>query len=93
MSDGIGTLDLKAGELATGVRFTEDQMHVTLRDGRTISLPLVWYPRLLNATAEQRNDWRLIGGGYGIHWPSLDEDLSTRGFIYGYPSMPAAQRS
>jgi len=90
LKPGIGTLDLRASELATTVRFTADEMLVSLRDGRTIVLPLAWYPRLLAATPQQRDDWRLIGDGYGIHWPQLDEDLSTRGFIYGYPSSQRA---
>jgi uncharacterized protein DUF2442 len=59
------------------VRFTGDALTVDLLDGRSISVPLVWYPRLLSATAEQRANWCLAGGGFGIHWPDVDEDLST----------------
>jgi hypothetical protein len=55
-------------------------------DGRTISVPLVWYPRLLNASVEQRNNWRIIGGGYGLHWEDVDEDLSTEGLLRGAPA-------
>ena len=54
---------------------------VDLMDGRTIAVPLAWYPRLANATPEQRNHWELAGGGYGIHWPDIDEDLSTEGLL------------
>jgi len=67
------------GERVANVHFAEDELHVTLMDGRTISVPLAWYPRLLNATKEQRKNWRLIGGGIGIHWPDVDEDISIEG--------------
>jgi hypothetical protein len=59
---------------------------VDLLDGRTISVPLVWYPRLLSATPEQRANWRIAGGGFGIHWPDVDEDLSTDGLLRGAPA-------
>jgi hypothetical protein len=63
---------------------------VDLMDGRTISAPLAWYPRLLGATAEQRAHWETCAGGYGIHWPELDEDLSTEGLLRGAPAAKAA---
>ena len=56
---------------------------VDLMDGRTIAVPLAWYPRLANATVQQRNHWELAGGGYGIHWPDIDEDLSTERLLRG----------
>ena len=56
------------------------------RDGRIITVPLVWYPRLLNATSAQRQNWKIAGGGYGLHWPDLDEDLSTEGLLRGAPA-------
>jgi len=59
------------------VRFTNDALVVRLADGREISAPLVWFPRLVAATAAQRGKWRLIGGGVGIHWPEIDEDVSV----------------
>ena len=62
---------------------TDDTLRVDLSDGRTISVPLVWYPRLVHATQEERNNWQLIGTGQGIRWPDLDEDLSVEGFIAG----------
>lgn len=65
------------------VRIGEDELTVTLMDGRAISVPLAWYPRLANGTPEQRGNWELAGGGYGIHWPDLDEDLSTEGLLAG----------
>jgi hypothetical protein len=59
---------------------------VDLRDGRTVTAPLTWYPRLLHGTARERRNWRLIGGGMGIHWPDLDEDLSVESILAGRPS-------
>jgi hypothetical protein len=73
-------------ERVADVEVTEDTLSVALMDGRTISVPLTWYPRLLNATLEQRRNWRLAGGGYGIHWPDVDEDLSTEGLLRGAPA-------
>jgi len=65
---------------------TEDALIVDLSDGRTISAPLAWYPRLLYGTPEERNNWRLIGDGEGIHWPDLDEDISVKSLVLGKPS-------
>jgi len=72
------------------VRFDEHSLIVDMMDGRTISAPLAWYPRLLNASAGQRAHWEKCGGGYGIHWPELDEDLSTEGLLRGAPAAKAA---
>jgi hypothetical protein len=77
---------LAADERVVTVETSEDSLVVRLMDGRTISVPLVWYPRLLNATEEQRNNWVISGGGYGIHWPDIDEDLSTEGLLRGAPA-------
>jgi len=71
---------------ATNVGVTEDTLTVDLSDGRTISVPLAWYPRLAHGTPEERVKWRLIGRGEGIHWPELDEDISVEGLIAGKPS-------
>jgi Protein of unknown function (DUF2442) len=68
------------------VSISEDTLTVNLTDGRTISAPLNWYPRLLHGTPEERVNWRLIGKGEGIHWPELDEDISVENLIYGQPS-------
>jgi hypothetical protein len=91
----MGILALAADERVADVEFTEDMLTVQLMDGRRISVPLVWYPRLLNATEEQRKNWRIIGGGYGIHWEDMDEDLSTEGMLRGAPapSQPLAKAS
>jgi hypothetical protein len=75
-----------ADERVLGVELTDDALSVSLRDGRVITVPLAWYPRLLNATPMQRKNWKVAGGGYGIHWPDLDEDLSTEGLLRGAPA-------
>jgi hypothetical protein len=68
------------------VTVTEDTLTVDLSDGRTISVPLAWYPRLLHGSKKERNNWRLIGKGYGIHWEDLDEDISVENLILGQAS-------
>ncbi|MBA3980803.1 MAG: DUF2442 domain-containing protein [Alcanivorax sp.] len=73
---------------ATAVRCTDDALLVSLADGRTLSVPLSWFPRLAAATPSQRDEFQLIGGGQGIHWPSLDEDISVAGLLRG-KSAPA----
>jgi hypothetical protein len=75
-----------ADERVKDVKLTDDELIVALIDGRTISVPLVWYPRLLDASEEQRQNWRISGGGFGIHWPDVDEDLNTRGLLRGVPA-------
>ncbi len=76
------TIEIQIPE-AENVSVTDDTLQVELSDGRTISVPLGWYPRLLHATQEERDNWELIGEGQGIHWPDLDEDLSVEGLIAG----------
>jgi hypothetical protein len=71
---------------ALGVTVTDETLTVELSDGRTISAPLAWYPRLLNGTAEERGRWKLIGQGHGLHWPDLDEDISVDNLLEGKPS-------
>ena len=68
------------------VQTTEDTLTVELSDGRTLSVPIAWYPRLQHATPEEKSNWRLIGGGQGIHWKTIDEDISLQGIISGRPS-------
>jgi hypothetical protein len=80
------------GERVRDVHFTEDTLAVDLLDGRTIIVPLAWYPRLLNATVEQRLRWKISGAGYGIHWPDVDEDLSTEGLLRGAPAVAEPAR-
>ena len=82
----MGILALQADERVAEVEVTDDVLSVSLMDGRNISVPLVWYPRLLAASAQQRQNWKVAGGGYGIHWPDIDEDLSTEGLLRGAPA-------
>jgi len=71
---------------AMDVHTTGDTLTIDLSDGRTISVPLGWYPRLEHASSEERANWRLVGKGQGIHWPDIDEDISVEGLIAGKPS-------
>jgi len=77
--------------LATAVQVTEDSLSVDLSDGRTIVAPIVWFPRLLHGTAAERAKWEFNGGGAGIHWPELDEDISVEGLLFGGPSRESAK--
>ena len=83
MSISINEIEIPNAE---NVTITEDTLSVDLRDGRTISVPLAWFPRLLQSTPEERNNWRLIGNGRGIHWEDIDEDISVEGLLAGRPS-------
>ena len=76
----------RMGERVKNVAFTDDTLVVDLVDGRTISVPLAWYPRLLAATPEQRANWTTSGAGFGVHWPDIDEDLCTEGLLRGAPA-------
>ena len=78
--------------LARTVVVTDDELSVGLADGRTITVPLVWFPRLLNATAGARGHWELLGNGEGIHWPDIDEDLSVAGLLLGSRAPGATDR-
>ncbi len=71
---------------ALDVHVSEDTLSVEFNDGRTISVPLDWYPRLSHATEKERSNWRIIGKGHGIHWEDLDEDISVEGLLVGVPS-------
>lgn len=82
----MGILALAADVRVADVTVAEDVISVRMKDGRTISVPIVWYPRLFNATEAQRKNWTISGGGYGIHWPDIDEDLSTEGLLRGTPA-------
>jgi hypothetical protein len=79
----MSTLVTDRDVFAETVEFTEDAMTVRLDDGRTLSVPLAWYPRLLHGTPAERAQFQLIGHGEGIHWPSLDEDISVEGLLAG----------
>jgi len=91
----MSTSVVETTALAKEVAVSEDELTVRLVDGRTISVPLVWFPRLLHATTDQRTNFELIGDGEGIHWPAVDEDLSVAGLLRGVTaprlkSTPAA---
>jgi len=75
-----------ADERVSAVRFEDDRLVVDLADGRTIAVPIAWYPRLAAATPAERAHWEVAGAGYGIHWPEIDEDLSTAGLLRGAPA-------
>jgi hypothetical protein len=73
----MSILEIKVEPFAVDVSFTADDLIARLADGRQVSVPLAWFPKLLRATPEQRGNWRLIGNGIGIHWPLIDEDVSV----------------
>src|SRR5207245_9051459 len=77
--------------LAQSVSLSDDALVADLSDGRTITAPLAWFPRLLHGTPKERNRWRFIGGGEGIHWPDMDEDISIEGLLRGKPSGESQQ--
>jgi hypothetical protein len=74
-----------------GLSIDADRLSVELMDGRAISVPLAWFPRLAEAKPEELAKWEIAGGGYGIHWPEIDEDLSTEGLLRGAPSPATAE--
>jgi hypothetical protein len=76
---------------ATNVEITEESLIIDLEDGRTVSVPLAWYPRLLHSPPEERNNWRFIGRGEGIHWPDVDEDISVENVLLGNSSGESQQ--
>ncbi|OPY67202.1 MAG: hypothetical protein A4E63_02309 [Syntrophorhabdus sp. PtaU1.Bin050] len=87
------SLEPRSGERVRDVLITEDTISVDLFDGRTITVPLTWYPRLLHATPEQRANWQIAGAGYGIYWPDLDEDLTVQGLLQGAPAPRGKARA
>ena len=82
----MGILAVTADERVKDVRVSDDALSVDLMDGRTITVPLAWYPRLMNATPKQLQCWEVSGAGYGIHWPEIDEDLTSEGLLRGAPA-------
>ena len=79
----------RLGERITAVRVSEDDLSIDLLDGRSLTVPLAWYPRLLHASEAQRNNFRIIGGGFVINWPDVDEHLSSQGLLAGAPARGA----
>ncbi len=86
----MSTLVTDRDVFAESVHCSEDSLTVRLDDGRTLSVPLAWYPRLLNGTKAEREKYELIGGGEGVHWPELDEDISIAGLLAGRRSAESA---
>lgn len=83
----MSTFQIDLKELrALDVSFSVEDMVVELADGRSLTIPLAWFPRLFHASEDERNNWRWIGGGIGMHWPDLDEDISVEDLILGRPS-------
>ena len=82
----MGITDRRADERVENVTFLEDSFSVELKDGRSITTPLAWFPRLLHATPKQRLNWQVCRAGYGVHWPDVDEDISTEGLLRGAPA-------
>lgn len=89
----MSTSEPKAGEGISGVRVSDDSVEVDLLDGRTIIVPLAWFPRLLHATPAQRSNLRVIGGGFVINWPDVDEHLSSQGLLAGAPARATVSRA
>lgn len=79
----MSTLTLNVEPIVVDVSVSDDSLHVVLEDGRELSVPVAWYPRLRAGDPAARRNWRLIGRGEGIHWPELDEDISARGLLAG----------
>jgi hypothetical protein len=79
----MSTLDIERNVFAESATFSDDAMSVRLDDGRTLSVPIAWYPRLMHGTKRERENYELIGDGEGIHWPDLDEDISVEGLLAG----------
>ncbi|HZF08347.1 MAG TPA: DUF2442 domain-containing protein [Thermoanaerobaculia bacterium] len=82
----MDTLAVEVAGRAKSVEFTENELVVRLADGRTLLVPLTWFPKLLQATSEERQGWKLVGDGDRIHWPALHEDLGVRGLLRGTPA-------
>jgi len=76
----------RPGERILDIQFSDDALTAQLADGRAITVPLAWYPRLLHASEQERRNWQLAGGGFGVHWPDVDEDLSSEGMLRGAPA-------
>ena len=89
--NGITSVVTLTPTRVVGVVISDDTLSVDLEDGRTISVPIVWYPRLAYATPEERTNFHISGAGYGIHWPDLDEDIGVEGLMIGRPSTESPE--
>jgi hypothetical protein len=88
----MSTSEPRANDRIVDIAITDETLSAHLADGRAITVPLAWYPRLLHATAAQRAAWKIAGGGYGIRWEEIDEDLSVEGLLRGAPAPGNASR-
>ena len=86
MSTSASDFERRPAPTVTTVTVTDEAVQFELNDGRTVSAPLAWYPRLIHGTPAERAHWRLVGRGVGVHWPDLDEDISVDGVLAGRPS-------
>ena len=86
MSTSASDFERRPAPTVTTVTVTDEAVQLELNDGRTVSAPLAWYPRLIHGTPAERAHWRLVGRGVGVHWPDLDEDISVDGVLAGRPS-------
>ncbi len=84
------SLTIPAVPSVLDLRVTEEALSVTFEDGRIVSVPLSWYPRLSHASPEDRGQWKLTGRGHGIHWPEIDEDISAENILFGQPASESA---
>ena len=89
MSTSVPDVDPRAVDVATD----DDNLTVDLADGRRLTVPIAWFPRLLHASTDQRRNWRLLGDGQGIHWPDVDEDISVSGLLRGTAASDATRRA
>lgn len=87
----MSTLTLTSSSRAVAAEITDEILTVSLDDGRVVSVPISWYPRLSNALPEHRCVWEFVGGGHGIHWPEIDEDISVENILLGQPSGEGAR--
>ena len=87
----MSTITVNVEPLAVDASFSEDALRVVLADGREVSVPLTWFPRLLRATSDQRMRWRLIGGGIGLHWAEIDEDVSIESLLATGPLLVSGE--
>lgn len=85
----MSSLVLRVEPKAMAIACSDDELHVSLTDGRTLSVPIAWFPRLAHASISERAEYEILGDGEGVHWPKVDEDISVAGLLAGQPSVEA----
>lgn len=85
----MSSLMLKVEPRAMSIACSDDELRVSLTDGRTLTVPIAWFPRLAHASTSERDDYEILGDGEGVHWPKVDEDISVAGLLAGQPSIEA----